>query len=231
MNEHTPSDHEPHGRSFASTVHMIGAFGDFWSSDLNRAVVDLIDPKPGMTLLDLGAGFGAASVVAANRVRPGGRVVAVDPSTTMRAVQRVRRLWQRSRAVIDIRSGAAEVLPIATGSVDRAFAVNAAHHFDNVALAVSELARVLRPGGTILLVDEDFTNTHHPYHHRETGFEPDPVDAALIVGLLEDSGLSATHADHQPLAGITATVVRATASQQDRSSGLGGDRLNEGEPQ
>ena len=48
--------------SWRSALHMVGAVRDFWSSDLNRAAIDLLDPQPGQTLLDLGAGLGPATM-------------------------------------------------------------------------------------------------------------------------------------------------------------------------
>ena len=211
MHNHTTNGHRRHHWTFSSALHILGAMGDFWSSDLNRAAVDLIDPQPGMTLLDVGAGLGPATIEAAQRIGPGGRVIAVDPSPTMRRILGLRRLWQPSRRLIDIRRGAAEDLPIATGSVDAALAVNAAHHFNDTELATAELARVLKPGGRLLLIDEDFTNPNHPYHHQGDTKEPDRDDAARIAELLTDAGLSVTHTDHHPVAGVTATVINATA--------------------
>ncbi len=46
-------------------MHIVGSLKDFWSSQLNRAAVELVDPQPGEVVLDLGAGLGPASVAAA----------------------------------------------------------------------------------------------------------------------------------------------------------------------
>jgi len=211
MDDHAPDEHSHHRWNLRSAFHMVGSMRDFWSSDLNRAAVDLINPQPGTTLLDLGAGFGPATVAAAQRVGPGGRVIAVDPSRAMREVLRVRRLWQRSRPLIDVRAGAAEDLPVATNAVDGVLAVNAAHHFDNMRLATAEVTRALRPGGTLLLIDEDFTTSQHPYHEQSHGKGMEPMDAGRIVDLLTATGFLVAYADHQPIAGVTATVISATA--------------------
>jgi SAM-dependent methyltransferase len=207
------------------------ALSDFWSSSLNRAVVDSVDPKPDMVLLDLGAGLGPATIEAAGRVAPRGTVIAVDPSRAMLAVLGVRRLWQRSRSAIVIRRGSAEHLPVSPSSVDAAWAVNATHHFGDLDAAASELARVLRPGGRVLLVEEDLASAVHPYHDTiAQGHEPEAADPTHLVETLESVGLGNASSDRRIIGGVPATVVEATKPADhrplhDRSGGRG--RLRE----
>jgi SAM-dependent methyltransferase len=191
-----------------SVVHMIGAVGDFWSSELNRAAVDMADPQPGQVVLDLGAGLGPATVVAAKRVVPDGRVIAVEPSPILRRVLNLRRLWQSARPAIDIRNGTAEVIPVLASSVDMCWAVNAAHHFDDLALAASELARVLKPGGTLLLIEEDLSN-HHMGRSGEGADRhgPVPVDPDHLNELLTAAGLTVTGSEDRTIGGVEATVT------------------------
>lgn len=93
--------------------HIAGSLTDFWSSEVNRATVELIDPQPGEVVLDLGAGLGPASVETAPLVGPRGRVIAVDPSWTMRAVLRLRCLAHRDLGVIEVRAWTACCAPAA----------------------------------------------------------------------------------------------------------------------
>ena len=116
----------------------------FWMSDVNRAVVDMAAPKPGERGLDVGAGMGPATVLAAKR---GAHVVAVDPSGFMRAFCGFRRLLQRARRRITVESGVAEDLPVAGGSTEVLWAVNAVHHWVDHPAVWPEFARVLAPGG------------------------------------------------------------------------------------
>ena len=125
-------------------------------------------------VLDLGAGLGPATIEAAKRVAPGGWVIAVEPSFTMRRVLSLRRLWRSARPVIDIRNGTAEAIPVLASSVDAAWAINAVHHFDDLALAASELARVLRPGGRLLLIEEDLTSGAHTRYSGEDAHSHGP---------------------------------------------------------
>lgn len=213
---HTDHSRRSHGkpnkaaqRSLRSALHLMGTAHEFWRSDLNRAAVDLLSPQPGLVLLDVGAGLGPATVEAAKRVTPGGRVIAVDPSRVVRWVLGLRRLWQRARPVIDVRRGTAEELPVPGCSIDGALAVNAAHHFDALEDAATELARVLKPGGRLLLIEEDFRSADHPHRDDMPG-APDPIDPAHVADLLAAAGLSITDSDHRTIGGVPATVIAAT---------------------
>ena len=214
---HSGNEEDPHRTrwTLGFALHMIGSVGDFWSSDLNRAAVDLVDPTGGQVVLDLGAGLGPATVEAAKRVAPGGRVIAVEPSFTMRRVLSLRRLWQSARPVIDIRNGTAEVIPVLASSIDAAWAINVVHHFDDLALAASELARVLRPGGRLLLIEVDLTSGAHMRFSGEDAHShgPVPVDPDHLNELLAAAGLTVTGSVDRTIGGVEATVF--TSSKPD----------------
>ena len=63
-----------HDKGFMANVHWLLKIHKFWQADTNRAIVDMVDPQPGESLLDVGAGMGPATVLAAAR---GASVVAV----------------------------------------------------------------------------------------------------------------------------------------------------------
>ncbi|QIS15300.1 class I SAM-dependent methyltransferase [Nocardia arthritidis] len=107
----------------------------------NEAVRWLIPPKAGL-VLDLGAGTGqlTRAVLAA-----GFDVVAVEPSAGMRAELR------RAHPNVPIHAGTAERIPLPDNAVD-AVVVGQAWHWVDVAVAVPEIARILRPGGQLGLV-------------------------------------------------------------------------------
>ncbi len=99
-------------------------------------------PAGARRVLDLGAGTGKLTRVL---VDAGLDVVAVEPSARMRE--------QLAGAVPEATAleGAAERIPLADGSVD-AVVVAQAWHWVDPAVAVPEVARVLRPGGTLSLI-------------------------------------------------------------------------------
>jgi ubiquinone/menaquinone biosynthesis C-methylase UbiE len=184
-----------------------------WSSPISDAVVDLVAPRPGELVVDLGAGMGPAAVRAA---AAGAQVLAVDPTPGMRRVLGLRRRIDRSRARISVHAGAAESMPVAAGSVDALWCVNAMHHWTDQSAALAEIARVVRaPGGRIVLVDEDFADPAHPSHeaHRARAARHehhfDHVDPQAVGVRLADHGFTVTEAAMRQLAGRPVRIVQA----------------------
>jgi ubiquinone/menaquinone biosynthesis C-methylase UbiE len=176
-------------------------------------VIEQLDIRAHERVLDIGAGMGAGVVVAAQR---GGRVVAVDPTPFMRLVLRVRRLGQRARKRIEVLDGAVEHLPVADSSVDAAWSVNAMHHWADLDAAIAELRRVIRAGGRVLLIDEDFDDPAHASHEqfaarrRKHEHVFAPVDPAVVGAKLDAAGFAVTTAAKTHFAGQPAKLVQAT---------------------
>ena len=109
------------------------------------AVLGLIDPT--LVVGDLGCGTGQLTETVAPYVR---RVVAVDSSTDMLDAAR-RRL--ENQTSVDLRQGDLEALPIGAGELDVAMLSLVLHYSPDPARALTEVARVVRPGGRVLVVD------------------------------------------------------------------------------
>ncbi|MDF1504529.1 metalloregulator ArsR/SmtB family transcription factor [Roseisolibacter sp. H3M3-2] len=96
---------------------------------------------------DLGCGTGAAAEALAPFVH---RVIAVDRSQEMLALARLR---LDGRANVELREGDLEALPLEDGELDAALVALVLHHLADPAAVLAEAARVLRPGGRLLVVD------------------------------------------------------------------------------
>ena len=102
-------------RELKSILRYIKIAPRMWRSVVNNAVVDLIDPRPGETVIDIGAGMGPGVMRSA---RSGAEVMAVDPTPFMRSVMGARRLTSKKRKSIKVVDGAVEALPAADGAID-----------------------------------------------------------------------------------------------------------------
>lgn len=120
----------------------------FYDSIFGHAHHDLLfarlEARPGHFVLDIGGGTGR---VAAALRDLGAQVVVVDPSMPMLVKARAKGL-PAVRAI-------AEQLPFRTASVDRAFVVDAFHHFADHDLAASELLRALGPQARMVIEEPD----------------------------------------------------------------------------
>jgi ubiquinone/menaquinone biosynthesis C-methylase UbiE len=106
-------------------------------------VLDAVNVVEGDRLLDIGTGTGVVARAALRRVGAGGSVVAVDPNDGMLAVAK------RLTPGLDLRRGTAEHLPVGTDEMDCVTSQFALMYFKDRARAISEIARVTRPGGRV----------------------------------------------------------------------------------
>jgi arsenite methyltransferase len=113
--------------------------------------VELAAPEPGDRVLALGHGPGVGLGPLVSAVSPGGRVVGVDPSASMRAMAARRCAGSLAEGGLELRDGGAEHTGCADSSVDAAISVNNVMMWDRPA-GFAELLRVLRPGGRLVII-------------------------------------------------------------------------------
>ena len=100
----------------------------------------------GADALDIGAGSGGLAIALAER---GARVAAIEPDET-------RRRWAVARIAghgveVRLHASAAEALPFPDASFDLVTMDSVIEHVESPARSISEIARVLRPGGVVFL--------------------------------------------------------------------------------
>lgn len=217
-------------RGWSAIVRYLRNGRRMWRNEMNRAVVALVDSRRGETVVDLGAGMGPGSVLVS---KTGAKAVAVEPTPFLRRILQFRRAITSTRSRIEIVDGAAEAIPLGDGEADAVMAVNSMHHWVDLADAVGEIARVLAPGGRIVLVDEAFDDPTHPDHERFAkrrrrhghGHGPDDgadepvgparhgfhdVDGQHVAGLLAAAGFAEIVAIDRRLLGRPVLAVTAS---------------------
>ena len=116
-----------------------------------RATLEALDLQPGERVLDIGCGPGYLAAEMAELVGPEGFVQGIDPSPHMLAIAA-----RRALPHMELSEGDALSLPVADSSFDAAVATQVYEYVVDMAAALAEARRVLRPGGRLLVLDTDW---------------------------------------------------------------------------
>lgn len=156
----------------------------FFSPAVREKALALAGVRPGQIAADLGAGAG---FVTEALLDAGLSVFAVDQSPEM-LEQLAARFADKHPGRVAPLVGPAEALPLPGASVDFVFANMFLHHVDDPAAAIREMARILRPGGRLVLTDLD-SHGHgfllREHHDRWPGFARADVAAWLSAAGFE----------------------------------------------
>ena len=166
-----------------------------------RAIAHLAPPS--WTVCDVGTGTG---ILAKEVARLGLRVIAVDHSPRMleaarasleaegHAVEAEGHAVGSAGAAVELRLGEAQALPLADGEVNAALAHMVLHYVPQPAEALREMARIVKPGGVVVVVDFVHHEAEWMREELEVLWLGFPADE--IVRWLGDAGLEAVRIEH-----------------------------------
>jgi ubiquinone/menaquinone biosynthesis C-methylase UbiE/DNA-binding HxlR family transcriptional regulator len=154
--------------------------GQSWKS-MAEAMLRLMPP---LTVADLGAGDGSFALLLSQRAV---RVIAVDSSARMIEVGREQAARHGVKNV-EYRLGDMEEVPIGAGEVELVFFSQSLHHALHPERALAEAARILAPGGRIVVLDllkHRFEEAREIYADEWLGFSE-----AEMESMLENAGFA-----------------------------------------
>jgi arsenite methyltransferase len=164
--------------------------------------------RPGESGLDVGCGPGYLACELAREVGGAGRVVGTDASPEMIEAARARIAREGLAGRVRLAVGDAADLPFAAAAFDFVVAVQVYLYVADVERALGEAARVLRPGGRLVVVDTDWDSCvwltgdpdrHHRVMAARTREFAQPHLPPRLPGLLRGAGLRLVRARVIPL--------------------------------
>jgi ArsR family transcriptional regulator len=190
---------------------------------VDSALIDLIGDQPIDAFLDLGTGTGRMLQLLSGLYRQG---VGVDASRDMLAVARAN-LDKANITTASVRHGDIFNLPLDAQDFDLITIHQVLHFLDQPELAITEAARMLRPGGRLVIIDLaphalEYLRADHA--HLRLGFSHAAMQEWLTKVGLDVEKVEDLHSGKEGNAGLTVTIWLARdprlliAAGQDRPS-------------
>ncbi len=183
---------------FAATAERLAALAEQRIEGIRARMVELLEPRGDEIVLDAATGTGSYAIALAPLVRD---VIAIDSVPEM--LEEGRRLAGELPNVTFI-EGSVYDLPVDDATIDIATIARTLHHLDRPGAALDELARILKPGGRLMVIDQLVSENEREaelYERIERMRDASHVrtlpDSSLRA-LIDASGLRLTRATSEP---------------------------------
>ena len=174
---------------------FFGKVADSWDSirslyvsqqEVENKLLEIVGDAPVYELLDIGTGTGRVLEILSPRVHRG---VGIDLSNDMLTVARSN-IENSGFINVHVRKGDMYRLPVDDASVDLAIVHMVLHYSDDPGEVISEAARVLRPGGRLIVIDfaaHTLEKLRAEYSHHRLGFSDAEIEKYFDAMQLETS--------------------------------------------
>ena len=181
--------------------------------------------REGETVPDLGSGGGIDVILSARRVGPGGTVYGLDMTDEMLALAR-RNARDAGVANVHFLKGMIEEIPLPAASVDVVISNCVINLSTDKPAVLTEIARVLKPGGRVGVSDIVAEDRLTPAERAERGSYVGCIAGALSKGEYE-AGLEAAGFEqvsieftHEVADGMHGAIVKAIKTSEPERKGL-----------
>jgi SAM-dependent methyltransferase len=181
--------------------------------------------REGETVLDLGSGGGIDVILSAKRVGPTGTAYGVDMTDEMLALARQNAV-DAGVTNVHFLKGIIEQVPLPSGSVDVVISNCVINLSTDKAAALTEIARVLKPGGRVGVSDVVAEDRLTPAERAERGSYVGCIAGALAKGEyvagLEAAGFENVSVEftHEVADGMHGAIVKAVKTREPEQRGL-----------
>ncbi|QCQ98641.1 metalloregulator ArsR/SmtB family transcription factor [Brevundimonas sp. SGAir0440] len=183
-------------------------------SAVEAALEKAVGPGPFERVVDLGTGSGRMLTLFGKKAKMS---VGLDLSQNMLNIARTN-VTKAGVEQVELRHGDIFATRLPAASADLVIVHQVLHYLSDPSAAVAEAARLVSPGGRLVIIDfapHDFEHMREAHQHRRLGFSDSEINGWLVDGGLTPSAPIALPHDAE---GLTVTIWTAERRVQDRKT-------------